>query len=145
MSFDWPAALVGLAFAPLLAFAYICQQLRRRRYPIRYSSALLVRDAVGPTRRIRRHVPAALFLLAVTALATAMARPHAVFPSPSSSGTIMLVIDSSQSMASTDVRPTRIDAAKDAVRDFVAKQPKGVKIGVVAFAAGGTLITPPTE
>jgi Ca-activated chloride channel family protein len=47
-------------------------------------------------------------------------------------------------MATEDVGMPRIDAAKIAIRDFVAKEPDGMKIGVVAFSGGAFLLTPPT-
>jgi Ca-activated chloride channel family protein len=48
-------------------------------------------------------------------------------------------------MASTDIEPSRIEAAKVAVHNFVSRQPKGIRIGVVAFSGGAFLITAPTD
>ncbi len=145
MSFAEPSALLGLVLVPLLLAFYVWGQRRRRRYTLRYSSLMLVREAATRASPWRRHAPAALYLLAISTLFVASARPQATVPDPESSGTVVLAIDVSGSMRATDVAPSRIDAAKAAVRTFVSKQPKGVRIGVVAFSAGAVLVTPPTE
>jgi Ca-activated chloride channel family protein len=93
---------------------------------------------------VRRHIPAALYLGALTALIFALARPEATIPVPSNTGTVILAIDVSGSMLAEDVNPNRMEAAKDAVKDFVNKQPKGVKIGVVSFSDYGALVAPAT-
>lgn len=144
MSFQWPAALLLLVLVPAIAALYVWMQSRRRRYALRYASVSLVQQAVGRGPGIRRHIPAALYLLAVTAMIFALARPEATVPQLQNSGTIILVIDVSGSMAAEDVKPNRMEATKEAARDFVNKQPSGVKIGVVAFSDYAALVAPPT-
>ena len=48
-------------------------------------------------------------------------------------------------MAATDLQPTRIAAAKAAAKDFVAKQPTSINIGVVAFSDSGIQVQQPTN
>jgi Ca-activated chloride channel family protein len=145
MSFMWPQMLVALVLVPLLVAAYIWQQRRRRKYAVRYASLALVRDAVGKGPGIRRHVPAAFYLLALTAMIVALARPQAPIEVPHNTGTVILSIDVSGSMQATDVKPNRMEATKEAARLFVKRQPKGVKIGVVSFSDFGALVQPPTR
>jgi Ca-activated chloride channel family protein len=145
VTFETPFLLYGLVLVFVLAALYVLAQRRLRRYTLRYSSTALVREAIGPRPGRRRHVPAALYLAALSAMIVGLARPQAVVPNPEASGTVILVIDSSRSMASLDIAPSRIDAAKTAVAQFVEKQPGGIKIGVVAFAGGALLVTPPTN
>jgi Ca-activated chloride channel family protein len=145
MSFQWPQALVGLVLVPLLVAAYVFMQRRRRKYAVRYASLSLVRDAVGTGPGIRRHVPAAVYLLALGAMIVALARPQAPVQVPHNTGTVVLSIDVSGSMQATDVKPNRMEATKDAARLFVTRQPKGVKIGVVSFSDFGALIQAPTR
>src|SRR5581483_7316660 len=128
MSFQWPLALFGLVLIPLLVVAYIWMQRRRKKYTVRYASLSLVRDAVGKGPGIRRHIPAAVYLTALTAMIVALARPQAPVNVPHNTGTVVLSIDVSGSMQATDVKPNRMEATKDAARSFVEKQPKGVKI-----------------
>jgi Ca-activated chloride channel family protein len=145
MSFEWPLALVLLLVVPVLAGLYVWMQTRRRRYALRYASVSLVQQAVGTGPGVRRHIPAALYLLAVSALIIGLARPYATIPVPSNTGTIILSIDVSGSMFAQDVEPNRMEATKSAARDFVEKQPDGVKIGVVSFSDFGALVAPPSE
>jgi Ca-activated chloride channel homolog len=145
MSFMWPQVLIGLALIPLLAGAYILMQRRRRKYAVRYASLSLVRDAVGKGPGVKRHIPAAVYLVALSAMIVAMARPEAPVEVPHNTGTVILSIDVSGSMQATDVKPNRMEATKEAVRQFVNAQPKGVKIGIVSFSDFGALSQPPTR
>ncbi|HUO40978.1 MAG TPA: VWA domain-containing protein, partial [Mycobacterium sp.] len=52
--------------------------------------------------------------------------------------------DVSESMVSTDVPPTRLDAAKDAGKHFADELTPGVDLGLVAFGGSATLLTAPT-
>jgi Ca-activated chloride channel family protein len=145
VTFEWPFLLVLLVLVPVLAALYVMMQLRRRRYALQYASVSLVQQAVGSGPGIKRHIPAALYLLALTAMIVALARPSATIPMPQNTGTVILAIDVSGSMFAEDVEPNRMEATKRAVRDFVEKQPGGVKIGIVSFTDFAALIAPPTR
>ena len=144
MTFAQPAALFALLLLPLVAAAYVWVQKRRRRYTLRYSSLSLLADAAASRSALRRHLPAGLYVLMLAALVLAAARPSATIVAPESSGIVILAIDVSGSMRNNDIAPSRIDAAKAAVRTFVNTEPKGIKIGVVAFSNSALLVTPPT-
>src|SRR6476660_4768738 len=134
MSFIWPVMLVFLVFVPLAAVLYVLLQWVRRRRMARYGSTLLGQATRGRKMGWRRHLPAALFLVGLTILTVALARPQAVVTVPRIEGTVILAFDVSGSMAADDIKPTRMDAAKAAARDFVARQPPTVRVGVVAFS-----------
>jgi Ca-activated chloride channel family protein len=144
MGFTWPAALLGLLLVGGFTALYFAAQARRQRQKLTYSSVALVQRA-SRQNPWRRHASAALYLAALAAFVVALARPNATVPIPEASGTVILVVDASRSMDATDVRPNRIEAAKAAIREFVRKEPKGMRIGVVAFSASAYLLTPPTE
>jgi Ca-activated chloride channel family protein len=80
----------------------------------------------------------------VAVLALAVAGPAASVPVSHASGTVILAMDVSGSMAATDVAPSRLAAAKKAAVAFIAAQPDSVNIGVVAFQAGGLEAALPT-
>lgn len=145
MEFLWPTSLFLLAFIPFLIAAYIWILRRRRRYAVRYSSLSLVKAALPRASRWRRHVPFALFVLALTALVGAMARPTAEVQVPSRRATILLAMDVSRSMCSTDIQPNRMEAAKQAALSFIEKQEPTTQIGIVAFAGFAELVQPPTN
>jgi Ca-activated chloride channel family protein len=117
---------------------------RRHRPAVRYSSLSLVREALPRSSRIRRHLPFALFLLALGSLAVAMARPAAIVAVPDGQTTVILTIDVSRSMCSTDVAPNRLLAAEAAATDFINSQPSTTRIGIVAFAGFAELVQAPT-
>ncbi len=144
MSFAWPFALPLLALPLLLAGAYLWSLRRRRRHAVRHPQIALVRAALPPRARWRPHLPVALFLLAVTALALAVARPQAAVDVPQQRTAIILALDVSRSMCSTDVPPNRLTAARDAVRAFVEQQPEDQRIGLVLFSGFSALTVPPT-
>jgi Ca-activated chloride channel homolog len=147
MSFIWPWMLVLLVFIPPAAALYWLLQWLRRRRMARYGSTLLGQATGGRLRQLgwRRHIPAAFFLLALTILTVALARPQAVVSVPRIEGTVILAFDVSGSMAATDIKPTRMDAAKAAALAFVQNQPATVQVGIVAFSDSGFTIQPPTN
>src|SRR5712692_6893227 len=123
MDLLWPGFLVFLALVPALIAAYSFVLRRRRRYAVRYSSLSLVRQAIVPRQSwIRRHLPFGLFLIALSSLTVALSRPVSVVSVPTGQVTILLAIDVSRSMCSTDIPPTRIDAAKAAAQSFIQHQ-----------------------
>jgi Ca-activated chloride channel family protein len=129
----------------LLVAAYVWMLRRQRRFAVRYSSLALVRDALPRRSWLRRHLPFALFLLALSSLVIAAGRPVASVTVPAGRATIILAIDVSRSMCATDIRPNRLEAAKAAALSFIRRQPSSVQIGVVAFAGFAELIQPPTS
>lgn len=144
MAFIWPRLLFLLGLIPLLIAVYIWMLRRRRRYAVRYSSLALVREAIGRQSSWRRHIPFALFLLALSSLVAAVARPVMVVTVPTNQTTIILTIDVSGSMRSRDVYPTRMLAAENAAINFIQHQKPGTLIGLVAFSNFAEEIQQPT-
>lgn len=144
MSFLWSPLLVLLSIIPFIVVAYILLLRRRRKFAVRYSSLLLVREAAAHQTWLRRHLPFALYLLALTSLILALGRPVATVTVPSNQSTIILAIDVSRSMCATDVSPNRLEVAKDAAQAFVQHHRSGRQIGIVAFAGFAELVQPPT-
>ena len=145
MRFLWPDLLWLLLAVPALVAAYIYALLRRKKSAVRYASLLLVKDAIGPGQRFRRHVPPVLFLLAMVAAILAIARPNAVFLLPSQHTTIILAMDVSRSMRATDVEPNRLSASQAAAKSFIEEMPKNVRVGIVTFAGTASVVQTPTD
>ncbi len=143
MGLLWPGFLILLGLIPLILAAYIWM-LRRRRFVVRYSSLALVREALPHHSRLRRHLPFALFVLALASLVIALGRPVASVTVPIGQSTIILAVDVSLSMCSTDIRPNRLAAAQAAALSFVQRQEPSTQIGIVAFAGFAALTQPPT-
>ena len=144
MTFLWPQFLWLLLAAPLLVLAYLWLMRRKKKMALRYASLSIVKEAMGPGQTVRRHIPPALFLLALLAMLVSAARPVAVITLPSTQQTIILAMDVSGSMRATDVKPSRIVAAQEAAKSFLAELPRHVKVGIVAFAGSAQVAQLPT-
>src|SRR4029450_7997304 len=144
MNFLWPQFLWLLLALPVLVGLYVLLLRRKKKLAVRYASLSIVKEAMGAGQQGRRHVPPALFLLAMAARPLAAARPVAVVTLPSNQQTIILAMDVSGSMRATDVQPNRLVAAQNAAKSFLAELPRHVKVGIVAFAGSAQVAQLPT-
>src|SRR3954464_10122580 len=122
MSFLWPGFLVLLLLIPASIAIYFWMLRRRRSTALRYSSLALVRAAIPRYSAIKRHLPFALFLLALASLIVTLSRPVQIVSVPTGQATILLALDVSLSMRQTDIQPSRLDAAKAAALSFIQSQ-----------------------
>src|ERR1700751_2078494 len=128
MSFSWPWALLALLVIPLVFAVWWLTRRRRRRAAVGVTSIALGRAAVPGRSRWRRGSPRALRVLGLAVPGAGAARPQAPVPVASSSATIMLTLDVSGSMCSTDIQPNRITAAERAATAFIDSQTGGPRI-----------------
>jgi Ca-activated chloride channel family protein len=144
MEFLWPGLLLLVGLAPLLVLLYVLGRRRRRPSSVRYSSLSLIHDALPGSSFVRRHLPFALFAVALAGLALAVARPVVIASVPTNQTTIILTIDVSRSMCSTDILPSRIQAAEAAATQFIQSQGSSTQIGIVAFSGFAEIVQSPT-
>ncbi|HEY2303565.1 MAG TPA: VWA domain-containing protein, partial [Acidimicrobiales bacterium] len=144
MSFTWPLALLLLLVIPLVLGIYLWSMRRRRRQAVTYSSLALLRTALPRRSRWRRHVPVALLIGSLGLLAVASARPQVTSKVSIGRTSIILALDVSRSMCSTDVQPNRLSVAQKAAHDFVVAQPAGTRMGLVVFSGFAQLAVAPT-
>jgi Ca-activated chloride channel homolog len=140
-----PIWLLGIIPVLALAGVYVWRQLRRRAYAVRFTNVDLLRSLAPKGLGYRRHLAAGAFLLTLLILACAMARPSTDARQPLERATIVLAIDVSLSMQSTDVAPTRIAAAQQAAKEFVKQLPAGYNVGLVSFAKTANVLVSPTK
>jgi Ca-activated chloride channel family protein len=144
MNFLWPQFLWLMAALPLLVLLYVWMLRRKRKTALKYASLSIVKEAMGAGPGFKRHIPPLLFLLAMAAMLFAASRPVAVVTLPSNQQTIILAMDVSGSMRATDVQPSRLVAAQNAAKAFIAELPRNVKVGIVAFAGSAQVAQLPT-
>jgi len=144
MTLLWPEMLWLSLAVPAIVVAYLLVLRRKKKIALRYTSLSMVQEAMGASRRLRRHIPPLIFLLALISMLIAISRPAAVVTLPYQYETVILAIDASGSMRAADVSPTRIAAAQAAARSFVADQPRSTRLAVVSFAATASVVQPPT-
>ena len=143
MTFATPLALLALLLIPLTILALVLARRRRIRYAIRYPALDVLAGVVERERR-GRWIPAALLILALTALLLGAAKPMARVPVPRDEATVMLVIDVSGSMNADDVDPTRMEAAQRAASRFLDRLPERFQVGLVTFSSEAETLVPPT-
>lgn len=144
MSFDWPVGLLGMLIVPLAIGAYYLVQQRRTRYAVRFTNLDLLANVVEATPGWRRHLPAALYLIALAALVVALARPQMTRSVPREEATVLLVTDVSGSMNATDVEPTRLAAAQKSAHTLVDNLPDKFQIGLITFSTAARVLVAPT-
>jgi Ca-activated chloride channel homolog len=144
MSFASPLVLLGLLAIPLLITWYSGQQRRRVLAASAFVTPVLTASVAPRRPRWRRHVPMLVFALALAVLIAAAARPQRSVAVPVTDGAIMLANDVSGSMRATDVAPSRLGAAERAAKQFLAKVPSTVQVGLLEFARTPVLLQSPT-
>jgi Ca-activated chloride channel family protein len=145
VSFAWPLALFLALAVPLVLGLYVLALRRRRRHAISYSSIALLRAAVPRRSRWLRHVPVAALLAAIGVLAIASARPEISRDVPAQKTSIILALDESGSMCSTDLLPDRLAVAQRGALRFINEEPAGTQIGLVLFNVFAELAVAPTS
>jgi Ca-activated chloride channel homolog len=144
MSFGSPLVLIALVLVPLLVWWYVRQQRARRRAAGAFASPALLASVAPRRPGFRRHAPMLVFALALAVLIVAAAKPQRTVAVPIERASIMLVTDVSGSMQATDVKPSRLVAARRAARAFVDDTPREVNVGVVAFNGRPRVLQSPT-
>ncbi|HEV8698872.1 MAG TPA: VWA domain-containing protein, partial [Candidatus Limnocylindrales bacterium] len=134
MPFTTPLALLGLLFVPAVIAMYLLKL--RRDEAVVPSTLLWTRlvadiEANAPWQKLRRSLLLLLQLLLVIALALLAARPFLERPAGLARD-IVLVMDTSASMAATDVVPDRLTAAKEVAIEALKDLPTGGKVSVIA-------------
>ena len=107
-----PERLWVLLVVPLLIAAYIWATLRKNRHRMRFTNTAVLGRVVRKQSQWRRHLAVALSLASLVTLVLAWSRPNGIDRVPRERATVVLVIDVSQSMAATDVKPSRLEAAQ---------------------------------
>jgi len=144
LSFLSPWRLLLLIAVLALAVVYVLFQRRRSAYAVRFTNLDLL-ESVAPKRPgWRRHLTAAVQLLALGVLVLAFAQPTHEVKVPRERATVVLAIDTSLSMEATDVAPSRIEAAKAAATSFLDDVPSEVNVGLVSFSGTSSLEVAPT-
>lgn len=126
---------------PLLGGIIALWMLRLKRQDVTVSSLYLWNtllqetQANAPFQKLRRNLLLFLQLLLAFLLVFALARPF-VYGEAMTGHTVVIILDTSASMNATDVRPTRLQAAKDAAHGFVDREMRLGDVATVLTAAG---------
>jgi Ca-activated chloride channel family protein len=92
-----------------------------------------------------RSIPPLLLCLGLLLLCAALARPQTILMTPLREATVMLVLDTSGSMRAKDLKPSRIEAAQQAAKQFIQDKPSRLRVGLVTAAGTAALVQAPTD
>ncbi len=128
-----PWGMLGLVSVPLILLLYI---LKQKREKVAVSSLLLWKQVLAdmqaktPWQKLRKNL--LLFLQILTALLIVLALSGLAAKSSNHAGeSFIIAVDASLSMSSTDVKPTRIEAAKEEALQYCDALPKDSRVTVV--------------
>jgi Ca-activated chloride channel homolog len=143
-AFSEPSRLVWLLAVPALIALYVWGSRRRNKRGMRFTNTGMLDAVVRRQSQWRRHLTVALSMLSVISLTCAWAKPFDQVDVERDRATIVLVLDISQSMQATDVRPDRFTVAKDQAKEFVKSLPDRFNVSLVTLSGSPALIIPPT-
>lgn len=136
MSFKNPEYLFLLLLLLPIVFWYIWE-LRKSDASMQVSAISKLKGYPKTLRMKFRHLPFILRTLAIGLLIVAIARPQSSsnWRTENKEGIdIMMALDISGTMQAEDLRPSRLEAAKNVAIDFIQSRPND-NIGLVVFAA----------
>lgn len=139
-----PDRLWALLAIPVLIIAYLVALRMKANKGIRFTNTGILGAVVPKQPRWVRHLAVAMSLFSLAALTLAWAQPLGIDKVPRERATVIMVVDTSRSMAATDVEPNRLDAAKDAAQNFIKQLPTGYNVSVVELSGAPAVRVPPT-
>jgi Ca-activated chloride channel homolog len=145
LRFESPLALASLLLVPAVVAAYLFARRSRPRYVVRFTNLDVLRQVAPRVSSRREPAILALAAAALALLCVAVARPQVSRVVAVENATVVMVIDTSRSMLSTDVPPTRLGAAKQAAHAFLDRVPDRLRVGLVTFAGDVTVAAFPTH
>jgi Ca-activated chloride channel family protein len=146
VSFAQPLWFIGLALLPALAALFIRNESRRNALLRKLVAARLQERLAGSVSAGKRRWRFALALLGLACVIVSLAQPRygSTWEESRRHGRdVLIAIDCSRSMLSTDVVPNRLVRAKLAAQDLIG-QLDGDRVGLIAFAGTAFLQAPLT-
>ena len=138
LSFGEPERLIILLILPGLIYLYKVYKDKKKSAALKFSSVGIIKESLVRKRNLRAHIPFILIFLAILLLMIGLADPRIPLKTTKEGVNVVLVIDDSGSMAATDYKPTRLEAAKEAAKILInSLQPKDY-VGIVIFESGAT-------
>ncbi|WP_297750461.1 VWA domain-containing protein [uncultured Tessaracoccus sp.] len=142
--FESPQRLWALLALPVLVLLYVILLRLKKRFSMRFTNTGVLGKVVGGQKRWTRHVAVAMSLCSLVALALAWAQPLGTEKERRERATVVMVVDTSQSMQATDVSPNRLDAAKQQAQEFVNGLPESYNVALVELSGQPSVRMPPS-
>ena len=139
--FEYLYALLLLLAIPGLYALYARYNSGKKVSVLQFSSLKTVKRSVTGRSFLRRHLPFVLMMGILGLAIIGLANPQIPASSQGSGINLSIVLDGSESMAATDYKPTRLDAAKTAITSLVLGLEPQHNVGLVLFESGATTVS----
>ena len=141
MEFGFINALFLFLLIPLLILIYYRYNSNKKESILKFSSLKIIKKTNVKKHTIRKHLPFLLIIIVLSLVIIALANPQIVTTGIQKGINLGIVLDGSESMAASDYKPTRLEAAKDAVNSLVEKTSGKNNVGIVLFETGANTIS----
>ena len=121
----------------ILIIIFIIFRFRKNKVAIKYANTDLFETIVSGKRQtnLKKIIPSILFILAFIVLIIGVSGPTVNKRTTSKQNHIIIVLDVSNSMEESDIKPTRLEAAKSSIKDFVGSINGSPLFSVITFSA----------
>jgi Ca-activated chloride channel family protein len=144
LDFAAPDRLWLLIAAAGLGVAYLVMQIRRGRDAAKFAAPALLPLLVSGKAPWWRHLVAIVFAAGLVLATVAAAEPTVPGTADQKQATVMLAIDTSDSMKATDISPSRLGAAEAQAKSFIEGLPATFSVGIVTVDANAKVLVAPT-
>jgi Ca-activated chloride channel homolog len=141
IQFEFLYALLLLLVIPGLYFLYSKYNNEKKESILKFSSLKIIKKSVMGKNFFRKHLPFILMMGILGLIIIGLANPQIPTLSLEKGINLSIVLDGSESMAASDYKPTRLDAAKGAITELVTKIGPQNNVGIVIFESGATTIS----
>lgn len=144
--FIWPGALLLFIFIPIGWIFYARQQQAKlQKLALHFSYTAIAHQLKNQPKAWKRLLQPIIISIITVCFIVSLARPTLTAKVPINSVDMLLVFDISLSMLATDIKPNRMEAAKQAAIRFVKSLPRDTRIGLEFFAGDNYVLSPPTS
>jgi len=141
ISFIYPKFLFLLLLVPVFIIIYFFNMARNRKKAVVFSNFESI-EKIGGIEIFSKNFSALYINIAIIILLVlSISGTNVYYNGKGDPYSYVIAIDNSESMSTTDIAPTRFDAAKGYADSFIDSLPTGTKIGVVSFAGDSQIIS----
>lgn len=145
MQFDQTQVLILLLAIPVLYALYARYNSKKKDAILKFSSLNVITKAVTGKSFARKHLPFILLMAAIGTTVIALADLQIPTLQTQTADTrgrnISIVLDGSESMAATDYKPSRFEAAKQSITKLIQASDPRDYVGIVLFETGATTVS----
>jgi Ca-activated chloride channel family protein len=141
MEFGFINALLLFLLIPVLIFVYYKYNSNKKESILKFSSLKVIKKTDTRKNLIRKHSPFVLVVIVLSLIIIALSNPQIVSIGVEKGINLGIVLDGSESMAASDYKPTRLEAAKNAVTTLVEQINEKNNVGIVLFETGAGTIS----